>query len=95
VRRADMYSRIAKLDDAIKDYKEALTVGKDDPTLQPNTYEKLAYAYVQKGRLKEAAETLNKAPISLARLRELADDPRFKPLRESKYAKLAFGLKEE
>jgi len=92
VRRADMYARIGDDDKAIKDFKEAIAVGRDDPTLQTDTYEKLARAQVRKGRLKDAADTLNKAPLSRARLRELYDDPEFAPLRNSKYAKDAFAL---
>jgi tetratricopeptide (TPR) repeat protein len=93
VRRGDMYARIGQDDKAIKDYKEALAVGRDDPTLQPDVYEKLARAQVRRGRLKDAYETLNRSTLSLARLHELANDPEFKPLLESKWGKDAFGLK--
>jgi tetratricopeptide (TPR) repeat protein len=92
VRRADMYARIGKDDKAVKDYKEALVVGRNDPTLQPDTYEKLARAQVRLGRLKDAAETLNRSTLSLARLHELAEDPEFAPLRNSKWGKEAFAL---
>ncbi|MBM3986631.1 MAG: tetratricopeptide repeat protein [Planctomycetes bacterium] len=94
VRRADMYVRLGDDDEAIKDLRQALSVGKDDPTLaQDEVSEQLARAYVRKGKLKDAADLLNRAPISLKRLGELAEDPEFAPLRSSKYAKDAFGTK--
>jgi tetratricopeptide (TPR) repeat protein len=94
VRRADMHVRLGDDDEAIKDFRQSLSVGKDDPTLaQDAVSEKLARAYVRKGKLKDAADLLNRAPISLKRLGELAEDPEFAPLRNSKYAKDAFGTK--
>ncbi|MFM7297889.1 MAG: hypothetical protein ACKO4Q_11815, partial [Planctomycetota bacterium] len=94
VRRADMYVRLGDDDEAIKDFRSALSIGKDDPTLaQDEVSEKLARAYVRKGKLKDAADLLNRAPISLKRLGELAEDPEFAALRNSKYAKDAFGTK--
>jgi tetratricopeptide (TPR) repeat protein len=94
VRRGDMYARLGDDDEAIRDYRQSLSVGKDDPTLpQDEVSEKLARCYVRKGKLKDAADLLNRAPISLKRLGELAEDPEFAPLRNSKFAKDAFGLK--
>lgn len=94
VRRADMHVRLGDDDEAIKDFRQALSIGKDDPTLaQDEVSEKLARAYVRKGKLKDAADLLNRAPISLKRLGELAEDPEFAPLRNSKFAKDAFGTK--
>jgi hypothetical protein len=92
VRRADMYARIGDDDEAIKDYKQAASVGRDE-NLPTDYYERFALAYVREGKLKDAADLLNRAPISSARLRELADDPRYAALRNSKYGKDAFGLK--
>ncbi|MBM3989485.1 MAG: tetratricopeptide repeat protein [Planctomycetes bacterium] len=94
VRRADIYVRLGDDDEAIKDFRQAFSVGRDDPTLeQDELSEKLARAYVRKGKLKDAADLLNRAPISLKRLGELALDPEFASLRNSKYAKDAFGTK--
>ena len=94
VRRGDMHARLGDDDEAIKDYRNALSIGKDDPTLaQDEVSERLARAYVRKGKLKDAADLLNRAPISLKRLGELAEDPEFAPLRNSKFAKDAFGTK--
>jgi tetratricopeptide (TPR) repeat protein len=92
VRRADMYVKILDDDEAIKDYRQALSVGRDDAGLQPETYVKLARCYVRRNKLKDAADVLDRAPISSARLRELADDPEFAPLRKSKYGKDVFGV---
>jgi tetratricopeptide (TPR) repeat protein len=94
VDRADLYARLGDDDEAIRDYRQAIVVGKDDPTLaMGKVSEKLARAYVRKGKLKDAAEVLNRAPIALKELQALADDPEFAPLRNSKYAKDAFGIK--
>lgn len=92
VRRADMYAKIGDDDEAIKDYKQALAVGRDE-SLPTELYEKLSLAYTRKGKFKDAAELLNRAPISAARLKELSEDARYAPLRNSKYGKDAFGLK--
>jgi len=93
VRRADVYARIGDDDDAIKDYKQALSVGRNDPSLQKDLWVKLARAYTRRGKFKDAADTLRKGPIPLADLQALADDPEFRPLRDSKYGKDAFALK--
>lgn len=92
VRRADMYVRIGDDDKAIKDYRQAFVIGKDDPTMQPETHVKLARALVRKGKLKDAADRLRISTVSMARLRELAEDPEFAPLRNSKWGKEAFGI---
>ncbi len=69
-------------------------MAKDDPTFKADeAYIKLARAYARKGKLKDAAEHLRRAPISLTQLQSLADDPEFRELRDSKYGKEAFGLK--
>jgi tetratricopeptide (TPR) repeat protein len=89
-RRAEINRRIGDHDAAIKDYLKALNVAKNDPTLQPNTYVGLARSYTHKGKYKDAAEWLRKAPISMAELANLAEDPEFGPLRESRYGKDVF-----
>lgn len=83
--------RIGDNDDAIKDFRRALELGKDSQTLQPEVYIGLARASARKGRLKDAADWLRKAPISLDELRALEDDPDFVELRESRWGEEAFG----
>jgi tetratricopeptide (TPR) repeat protein len=93
VRRADMLGKIGEDDDAIKDYKLALTNGRNDPSINAETWVKLARAYTRRSKFKDAAETLRKSPLADAALKALADDPEFVPLRDSKYGKEAFGLR--
>jgi hypothetical protein len=93
VRRADMLAKLGDDDDAIKDYKHALVSSRNDPTVNPETWVKLARAYTRRGKFKDAAETLRKSPLADAALKALADDPEFVPLRDSKYGKEAFGLR--
>ena len=91
VDRGDVYARIGEDDNAIKDFQKAIVVGKDDPTFQPDAFIKLARALAREGKLKEAADKLRVAPVSLEVLRGLRNDPDFKKLRESKYGKDVFG----
>lgn len=93
VRRADVLAKIGEDEDAIKDYKQALVVARNDPSLNADTWVKLARAYTRRAKFKEAAETLRKSPLADAALKSLSDEPEFKPLRDSKYGKEAFGLK--
>lgn len=93
VRRADVLAKIGEDEDAIKDYKQALVVARNDPSINADTWVKLARAYTRRGKFKEAAETLRKSPLADAVLKSLAEDPEFKPLRDSRYGKEAFGLK--
>lgn len=83
--------RIGENDGAIRDFRKALEYGKDSATLQPTTYIGLARAFARKGKLKDAAEWLRKAPVSLAELQALEVDRDFIALRESRWGKEAFG----
>jgi tetratricopeptide (TPR) repeat protein len=84
--------RIEDWDDAIKDFQQALRLARDNPRPQPEAYLGLARAYARRGRLRDAAEWLRKAPISIKELRELSEDPDFAELRASRYSKDAFGF---
>lgn len=92
VDRGDVYFRIEEYGEAIGDYVKAIQLGTDDRALRPETYVKLARCYMRTSKLKEASFYISRAPISMAQRRALADDPEFKPLRESKYGKDAFGI---
>ena len=87
--RADMRYKIGDYKNAIKDYQDALKTGEDYGTQQPDVYVGLARCYARMDKPKEAAEWLNKAPISIAQLRRLAEEPVFKDLAENpKYNKV-------
>lgn len=92
VRRGDLYLRIEDWDAAIKDYQQALRLTADDPRPQPAAYVGLARAFARRGKLRDAAESLRKAPLSITELRKLADDPDFAELRASRFSKEAFGI---
>jgi tetratricopeptide (TPR) repeat protein len=84
--RAGMLYRIADYREAIKDYQRALQLSSGDlHAHQEESYIGLARCYAQMGKLKEAAQQIEKAPISMKRLAELAREPVFAKLLESKY----------
>ena len=92
VRRGDLYLRIEDWDSAIKDYQQALKLSADDSRPQPGAYVGLARAFARRGKLRDAAESLRKAPLSITELKKLADDPDFAELRASRFSKEAFGI---
>ena len=92
VRRGDLYLRIEDWDAAIKDYQQALRLTAEDARPQPAAYVGLARAFARRGKLRDAAESLRKAPLSITELRKLADDPDFAELRASRFSKEAFGI---
>jgi tetratricopeptide (TPR) repeat protein len=91
-RRAAVYFRIGDYDDAIEDYEEAIDLTRLDGRSEPSYYAELARCQVREGKLKDARDTLRRSPLSLAKLHELAEDPDFRELRDSKYGDEAFGL---
>jgi tetratricopeptide (TPR) repeat protein len=92
VRRGELLLRIEDWDGAIKDFQQALRLSADEPKPQPNAYVGLARAFARRGKLRDAAESLRKAPLSNAELKKLADDPDFAELRASRFSKEAFGI---
>ena len=87
--RAEVYYAIGIWREAIQDWKKALEVAKNDPAAPRGVHVGLARARAQQGRLKEAADWLDKAPITTKELRALADDPVFQELREhEKYGRV-------
>jgi tetratricopeptide (TPR) repeat protein len=81
-RRAAILFRIQEYDDAIKDYMMALKNGENEAAPQPDTYIGLARCHARRGRLKEASDWLRKAPIQIAQLKLLANDPDFAKVKE-------------
>lgn len=79
--RANILYRIGEYRDAIRDYTKALQLSANDfRARQDEAYMGLARCYMQQGKLKEAAATLEKAPISLKQLGDLANEPVFRKL---------------
>lgn len=79
-RRADLRYKIGDYKGAIKDYQEAQKAGEAYGRSQPEVYVGMARSNCQLGKLKDAYEWLDKAPISIVRLRELATEPVFAEL---------------
>jgi len=90
IERADVYYKIGDYRRAIRDYEEANDLnGERNRKLEP--YIGLARCFALSGKFKEAADALDKAPISIQQLHELADDPDFAEFRASRYVS-AFHL---
>lgn len=88
-RRGEAYLDIEEYSDAIKDFRKALNLARSNSTPQRDTWINLARAYALSGKLKDAATTLDDAPISVASLQALAADPDFAELAaHSKHGKV-------
>jgi tetratricopeptide (TPR) repeat protein len=83
--------RMHDWDSAIDDFTTALRFGRDDGQPLDEAYVGLARACARRGKLKDAAEWLRKAPISMSDLRALEKDPDFRELRESRFGKDVWG----
>lgn len=93
--RGSMRYKIGDYKNAIKDYTEALKLSESYGRPQPDLYVGLARAHAQLGKEKDAAEWLDKAPISISELRQLAKDPVFASLLENDKYREVFHLKED
>lgn len=83
--RANVLYRIGEYRDAIRDYQKALELSaKDFRARTDDAYIGLARCYAQQGKLKEASQSLEKAPISRKQLAELAAEPVFAKVAEHK-----------
>lgn len=88
-RRGEAYLKIDEYTDAVKDFRKALSLARSNSTPQRDTWINLARAYALSGKLKDAASTLDDAPISVASLQALATDPDFSELAaHSKHGKV-------
>jgi tetratricopeptide (TPR) repeat protein len=91
--RAQVLYRIRDYDSAMKDFQTAVALGRTDPTQRPEYFVGAAKCCAMLGKLKDASEWLERAPITLEELKSLANDPAFAKLREhSKYGAV-FGAK--
>ncbi len=90
--RGEIYYMIAEYQRAIKDYKEAISLQKG---LVPkgDAHIGIARCYARLKRYSDAEEYLAAAPVSMTTLRELAGDPAFEAMLETKYRR-AFHLVE-
>lgn len=88
--RADLSYKIADYKEAITDYKKAIQLAADDLRVrQDGAYIGLARCYVATNKLKEAASTLERAPLTTKQILGLKRDPTFAKLAEHpKYREL-------
>ncbi len=81
--RGNVYYRIGEYRDAIQDYKKSLLLAASDIRARTDgCYIGLARCYMQQGKLKEAHEQLENAPLSNKQLGDLAREPLFQKLVE-------------
>ncbi len=93
--RADLRYRIGDYKNAIKDYQEALKAGEAYGRTQPDVYVGLARCCARLGKLKDAHEWLDDAPLSIVMLRDLAKEPVFAEMvAHPKYGKV-FHLQDQ
>ena len=78
----------------IKDYTRALELGKGKG-VDEEPYLGLARCYALQGKFREAAEYLDRAPISVKTLHELAEDPDFAEMVADKRGRESFHLPED
>jgi len=85
--RANLFYLVGDHNSAVRDWRDALKAQEGRPG-PPNAtaFIGLARSLAQLGKYKEAAEYLDKAPISLTALHELAADPDFAAMRATKHA---------
>ncbi len=90
--RGDVYYLIAEYQKAIKDYKTAISLQRGLAS-KGGAHLGIARSYARLKRYPDAEEYLSAAPVSMTTLRELANDPAFKVMLETKYRR-AFHLRE-
>lgn len=82
--RAAILYRLGEYKDAQRDYLQAINLAKNDIRARlDDAYIGLARCYAQQNKLKDAASTLEKAPVSLKQLAELAKEPVFQKMVEN------------
>jgi tetratricopeptide (TPR) repeat protein len=88
--RANVFYRIGDYREAIADFQKALKLsGNDLRARQDTIYIGLAKSYARSGKLKEAAQNLEKAPLTRQQLSDLRSEPAFqKLLDDPKYKKV-------
>ncbi|MBL8862625.1 MAG: HEAT repeat domain-containing protein [Planctomycetes bacterium] len=90
--RAGAYYRIGDYKEAVADYQQAIRLSANDLRARQDTaYIGLARSYARWGKLKEAAQTLEKAPLTRQQLSDLRRDPAFAKLLENPRHREVFG----
>ncbi|HIF40943.1 MAG TPA: tetratricopeptide repeat protein [Planctomycetes bacterium] len=90
--RGDVYYLIAEYQKAIKDFKTAISLQRGLAS-KGGAHLGIARSYARLKRYSDAEEYLRAAPVSMTTLRDLAKDPAFEEMLETKYRR-AFHLKE-
>ena len=91
--RARLEYRVHDWSAAQKDFQASILRSKDDFRARPEeSYIGLARCWMQLGKLKEAKDTLEKAPISLKQLQELSKEPVFQKLADNPKYNSVFRL---
>jgi tetratricopeptide (TPR) repeat protein len=88
--RGNVYYRVGEYRDAIRDYQKSLLLASNDIRARTEgCYMGLARCYMQQGKLKEAYQELEKAPLSNKQLVDLGKEPVFQKLADHpKYGKI-------
>lgn len=88
--RANIYYRIGDYREAVRDFLQAIKLSADDLRARQDTaYVGLAKSYARWNKLKEAAQALEKAPLTRQQLADLKTEPAFaKLLEHPKYREL-------
>ncbi len=88
--RANVLYRLGEIQFAIRDYTKSLQLAANDARAKTEgAYIGLARCYMQQGKLKDAYDELNRAPISQKEIAELGKEPIFQKLVEhAKYGKI-------
>jgi hypothetical protein len=93
--RAELNYLIGDYKNAIKDFQQAIKTGQQYGRSQPEMFVGLARSYMQLDKLKDAAAALEDAPLSILKLRKLAEEPVFaKLVKHPKYGKV-FHLEDD
>lgn len=93
VERGDVWYRVGEHSNAIRDYKAAIDLMRR-PLRDDSPFIGLARCYARMGKFKDAKEYLSVGPLSISRLQELAEDPAFAEMLETRY-RTAFYLPDE
>ena len=90
--RGDVYYLIAEYQKAIKDFKTAISLQRGLAS-KGGAHLGIARSYARLKRYSDAEDFLSAAPVSMTTLRNLAQDPAFQEMLETKYRR-AFHLQE-
>lgn len=92
--RGNVYYRIGDYREAINDYKQAIKLSANDMRARQDTaYVGLAKSLARQGKTKEAAQTLEKAPLTRQQLADLKNEPAFAKLLENAKYREIFELR--